>query len=144
MKAFVLDASVAIKWVLPPDGEPLATEAGQLLESLAAGEITFSVPDLFWSEVTNILWKAVRRHRISERSAYDALETLTALELPTAATAPLIKEALRIALVFQRSAYDSMYLALAVESGRPLITADERLANAVGSELPIQWLGSRT
>ncbi|MFN0168355.1 MAG: hypothetical protein ACKV22_18160 [Bryobacteraceae bacterium] len=31
---------------------------------------------------------------------------------------------------------------LAVASGRPLITAAERLVNAVGTRLPVRWLGS--
>ena len=31
MTRYILDASVAAKWLLPPGGEPLASEARQLL-----------------------------------------------------------------------------------------------------------------
>ena len=34
------------------------------------------------------------------------------------------------------------YVALAITSGRPLLTADEKLANALAAHFPIRWLGS--
>ena len=76
MTAYVLDASVAAKWVLPSRDEPLAAESIRLLHSFAAGEINLSVPDsvpdLFWPEIGNILWKSVRagfpRSRLTRRS----------------------------------------------------------------------------
>jgi predicted nucleic acid-binding protein len=36
----------------------------------------------------------------------------------------------------------SLGLALASKARRELITADERLANAVAAYLPVKWLGS--
>jgi predicted nucleic acid-binding protein len=49
---------------------------------------------------------------------------------------------MRIALDFDRTVYDSAYIALAVATGSELITADERLVNALGSRFPVRWLGS--
>ena len=49
---------------------------------------------------------------------------------------------LNIALAFQRSVYDSVYIALAVTLNTYLVTADERLANAVAAKLPVKWLGA--
>ena len=63
MTQFVIDASVAAKWFLPPAGEPLADEALRLLAGYADGRFRFVVPDLFWAECGNILWKAVRQGR---------------------------------------------------------------------------------
>lgn len=142
MIAYVLDASVAAKWVLPPATEPLAVEATRLLDSFGTGEARLSVPDLFWPEIGNILWKCVRRGRISEQSALDGIDWLQALGISTSPTMPLMREAVKIALTFERSVYDSVYLALALASGRFLITADERLANALAVRLPVRWLGS--
>jgi predicted nucleic acid-binding protein len=140
--ACVLDASVAAKWFLPRSGEPLATEAIQLLESYVAGTLHLLVPDLFWPEVGNILWKAQRQGRLSRRLAEDALEALREKAFPTAPTAPLVRDAFAIAAAFHRTVYDGIYVALAVMTGRPLVTADERLANALAAPFPVRWLGA--
>jgi predicted nucleic acid-binding protein len=142
LTAYVLDASVAAKWVLPARDEPLAGESVRLLKDFAAGRINLSVPDLFWPEVGNILWKSVRVRRISEESAYEALDWFHTLNIPTSPTRLLLGDAVRIAVRFERTVYDSLYLALALATDRPFVTADERLANAVGAHMPIRWLGS--
>lgn len=142
MKACIVDASVAAKWVLPSKGEPLAAEATRLLHRFAEGEITFSVPDLFWPEIGNILWKSVRLGRISEQSAQDSIAWLRNLGIPASPSMPLIEEAVKIAVSFNRTVYDSLYVALALAFGCPVITADERLVNAAGGRLPVLFLGS--
>jgi predicted nucleic acid-binding protein len=38
--------------------------------------------------------------------------------------------------------YDSLYVALAVQTNAQLITADERLANALAARFPVKWLGA--
>ena len=57
MTTWIVDASVAIKWVVDEPG----TEHALLLrrDSLAA-------PDLLVPECANILWKKVRRKELSE------------------------------------------------------------------------------
>ncbi len=142
MTAYVLDASVAAKWVLPSEDELLAPEAIELLHSFAAGEINFSVPDLFWPEMGNILWKSALVGRISEKTAHEALDWLRTLNIAAYPARDLITDALTIALAFDRAVYDALYVALAIASGRSLVTADERLANAVGTSLPVRWLAS--
>lgn len=142
MIACVLDASVAAKWFLPPEGETLVAEARQLLRDYGNAKLRFVVPDLFWLEFGNILWKAVRRGRISLRSAEEALQALEERSIPTSPSQPLLKEAFAIATAFDRTVYDAVYVALAVASHAPLITADQRLANALAARAPVRWLGS--
>jgi predicted nucleic acid-binding protein len=84
----------------------------------------------------------VRVGRISEQTAAEAVDWLHALGIPTSSTKPLIGDALTIAMTFRRTVYDDIYRALAVTSGRHLLTADERLANAAGIRLPVRWLGA--
>lgn len=57
-------------------------------------------------------------------------------------TAPLLKNAFAIAATFERTIHDGIYVALAVHANLPLLTADERLANALAARFPIRWLGA--
>ena len=113
-----------------------------LLDGFQTGRVGLLVPDLFWIEIGSILWKAARKNRISENTAFDGSSQLNNSGISTAATRHLVEDALKIAIAFDRSIYDSVYLALAIERGRILITADERLVRAVASRLPVRWLGS--
>jgi predicted nucleic acid-binding protein len=140
--SYVLDASVAAKWFLPPEQEPLATEARTVLRNYSSGDCRLVVPDLFWPEMGIVLWKAARSGRISPRSRDAAVEILETSGIRTVPSLPLLKIALAIALRFDRPLYDCEYVALAVESNTPLLTADERLANALSARFPIRWLGA--
>jgi predicted nucleic acid-binding protein len=137
----VLDASVAAKWFLPRAGEPLAEEALALLRRYADGEIELIVPDLFWAEFGNVLWKAVRMGRVLEKAAVEALTDMLKARLPTVSGQELAEDALAIALSTGRPVYDAMYVALAVQKDSTLITADERLVNALATRWPVKWLG---
>ena len=141
MSLLVLDASVAAKWFLPRAEEPLAEEALALLRQYAGGEIELTVPDLFWAELGNILWKAVRTRRIPEKAATQALRDMLRYGLPTIGGILLAEDALTIALSTGRTVYDAMYLALAVQRESIFVTADERLVNALATHWPVKWLG---
>jgi predicted nucleic acid-binding protein len=54
----------------------------------------------------------------------------------------LLRDAFAISAASGRTVYDAMYVALAVISNAPLVTADERLANALAARYPVRWLGS--
>jgi predicted nucleic acid-binding protein len=142
MKAWVLDASVAAKWFLPPEDETLVEEALGILTAFGSGSCRLMVPDLFWSEMPNIFWKASRSGRITRKIAQEATDELISLNLETRSSKTLASEAVRLALGCNRPVYDSVYVTLAVMSGRPLLTADERLVNVLGHRFPIRWLGS--
>jgi predicted nucleic acid-binding protein len=60
--------------------------------------------------------------------------------LPTVPSGPLIDRAFQIALQYGGTAYDSLDVVLAVASNSDFVTADERLANALGGDLPVKWL----
>jgi predicted nucleic acid-binding protein len=84
----------------------------------------------------------MRQERISRASAEQALAALEGQRITTAPTAPLLADAFAIAASQDRSVYDSIYVALAVLSNTPLVTADERLANALAARFPVRWLGA--
>jgi predicted nucleic acid-binding protein len=142
VSVFVLDASVAAKWFLPAEGETLTDEALELLYRYTTGQIRLIVPDLFWAEFANILWKAVRQGRWTKDTADTAIAAMKDRNLPTVPSLALLEAAFAIANTFQRTVYDSLYVALAVISKAQLLTADERLAHALAATLPVKWLGS--
>ena len=140
MSLLVIDASVAAKWSLKD--ETLIEEAAALLDRYNRRELQFIVPDLFWAEFGNILWKAVRRGRCTRNAADINIAALKDLNLTTVPSESLAEHAFNIAAHFDRTFYDSIYVALAVESRAQLITADEKLANALAAHLPVKWLGA--
>jgi predicted nucleic acid-binding protein len=142
VKQFVIDASVAVKWLPLFKNEPLVGQARHYLDRRSAGEISVVVPDLFWAEVSSVLWKAARRGTCDPDEATLALSTLQEQELPAVPSRILVESALNIALKYGRSLYDCLYVALAVRSNAELVTADEKLANALAAYLPVKWLGS--
>jgi predicted nucleic acid-binding protein len=141
VKSFVLDASVAAKWMLPAKDELLRAEAFRLLDAYEAAEVNLLVPDIFWPECGNIVWKAVRQGRLPRADAELAVQLLLNRKILTISSPELLPEALSIALNFRRSVSDSLYVALAVHTRKEFITADEKLANAMAAQFPIKWLG---
>lgn len=142
MNTLVVDASVAAKWVLPPQGETLVPEALRLLDLYVAGQIRFLVPDLFWAEFGNILWKAVREQRITSASAVQTVTSMRRRGFPSVASERLLADALPVALSTGRTLHDCVYVALAMASKSQFVTADESLANALAARLPVKWLGA--
>jgi len=138
----VIDASVAAKWVLPDAQEPFQHEAISLLRGWTESQIKLLVPDLFWIEMANILWSATRRQRCTRDVAEAGLNALRKYKIPTYSSLRLLDSAFDKAVAHARSVYDSLYVALAVESKGELVTADEKLANALSGYFPVKWLGA--
>jgi predicted nucleic acid-binding protein len=139
---FVLDANVAIKWSMPFTEEPLTDASVRLFTRFTQGEIDFIVPDIFWAEVGNVLWKGTRQRRWGRQQAEVVEKNLRYLEFQTVPSRLLLSEALGIAFDYDRHLSDCFYVALAAESHADLITADERLANALAARFPVKWLGA--
>jgi predicted nucleic acid-binding protein len=135
-----VDASVGIKLFVVED---LSDRAHALFAQLAdEPPAQLYVPDLFYIECANILWKYVRRLGHAADQARQDLKNLSGLLLQRTATAELISEVLDIGLVHGITAYDASYVALAQRLRVPLITADEKLARALSSAGgQVQWLG---
>jgi predicted nucleic acid-binding protein len=142
MRTCVVDANVAAKWLLPAAGEGLLDQANHLLALHVRRELQLLAPDLIGAEIGNVLWKAVRRNRISQAEAENSLRRFNDLAIQVIPASDLLVQALQIAVVCDRSFYDSLYVALALTTKTELVTADERLVNALGSRFPVRWLGA--
>ena len=136
----VVDASVGIKLFLV---EPLSDRADALFDHLlATPAASFFVPDLFYIECTNILWKYVWRFGYPPDAARQDVANLVRLPLHSVSTADLAEPALVLSVLHQMTAYDASYAALARELALPLVTADEALVRRLEkTDLDVRWLG---
>jgi predicted nucleic acid-binding protein len=117
----VVDASVAVKWVIP---EPASEQAERLL---APGEGPLLAPDLLLVEAANALWKKTSRRELGVAEAEQALTMIATGPLVLTPMTELLARALQMAAVLGHPVYDCVYLALAERAQAPLVTADERL-----------------
>lgn len=115
---WVIDASVAAKWLAPEPDSPLA-------EALLDDELI--VPDLLFAEVGNILWKKQLRGEMDSAATQLGARWLLQVPVQVHDSAGLLADALALALQLQHPAYDCFYLALARRVDVPLVTADRRL-----------------
>lgn len=142
MNLIVPDASVAAKWFLPRSNETLVGEAIGVLRRYESGRLQVMVPSIFWAEIGNVFWKAVRLGRWPEKAALTAGGEMVDKRFPTIPDSELLTDAISIALAAGRTVYDSLYVALAMRYTAEMITADERLANSVAARFPVKWLGA--
>ena len=142
MNKLVVDASVVLKWLGLFRHEPLVTEAQSLLDRWLQGSLELVAPDLLWAEVANAHWRGARQNRFTSADARASLATLHSHGLLIVQSEPFIDRALEIALRYERTAYDSLYVALAENLNATLVTADEKLANALAGSFPVKWLGA--
>ena len=118
----VVDASVAVQWVLDEPG----TERALRLRS----DDGLIAPSLIAAEVANALWKAVRRGIVKRT---DAMASIGSILIPFEAIIPieeLRSRALDLAVELNHPIYDCLYLALAERERCGLATADKRLLSA--------------
>lgn len=122
----VIDASVAVKWLLSEDG------SDQAIGIIEAGHELYA-PDLLVSEIGNVLWKQRRAGAIGESAPQALMTEFLGIRLHRVDSRSLATEALEIACRHDRSFYDSLYLALAQTVDGMLVTADARFVNALAS-----------
>jgi predicted nucleic acid-binding protein len=138
----VVDANIAIKWVLIEADSELARA---LLAEWKEKEMIVYVPTLLSYEVTNMLYREVRAGRITTETAENGIKMIHRAVSPVySRNAALDLRALAMARHFDLSAaYDSHYLALAERKECALWTADKRMWRAVKDQLDwVQWIGN--
>lgn len=118
----VIDASVAVKWLVTEDDSNAA---------LPLRAFRLAAPELLLAEVASIMWKKVRQSEITPFIAQEALLVLKAIDISLTNSSKLIAKALSLACELDHSPYDMFDVALAIDRDIPLITADRRLVNKV-------------
>jgi predicted nucleic acid-binding protein len=116
----VVDASVAIKWIVEEDGHEEAVRVSRAERVVA--------PDFAAVEAANILWRKVRLKELDATQAKAGLRFIRDAYAEFVPTGELLDRALSIALSIDHPVYDCLYLACAERMECSVLTADRRLA----------------
>jgi len=117
----VVDASVAVKWVLPEDGSDSA---------FALRAQSLIAPPLWLVEAANALWRYVQTARLASDEAPILLRKLSTAPVTSVSEPDDLTSAFQIAQQLRHPVYDCLYLALAIRQDTHVITADRRFLTA--------------
>jgi predicted nucleic acid-binding protein len=117
----VVDASVAVKWVLPEAGSDRAAAIRTADDDLIA-------PSLACAEIGSAIRRAVLRGDVSAAEARRDLRVASDHYRRIVPLEELAERAIDVAMRLRHPIYDCFYLALAERERCALITADSRLA----------------
>ncbi len=125
----VVDASVALKWILPEKG---AREADDLLSQ------ALIAPSFWLAECANALWKNVRIGKLNAADASGLFQKLVRAPLVSVAMDNDTGSALDLAVKLGHPIYDCLYLALALREDTYVMTADTRFWAAANKDAKLR------
>ncbi len=125
---YVLDSSVAFKWVIP---EKDSDAALRLRAQFQAGVHEFIAPDIFPGEVAHALTRAERQSRITPAEALDLWSNVMTTAPQLVPSLPLMHRTIAISSQTRVGVFDCLYVALAEREGCEFITADSRVVNGL-------------
>jgi len=132
----IVDASVLLCAFFPDEAQ---AQAQRMVREHVAGRVQLKAPALLPYELSNAVWQAERRGRVTRSQADEILQAFAGLDIEI--IPQTWGEMLPLARRFNRSAYDAAYLALAEARKEAFITADERLYHAVRDHLDwVIWI----
>jgi len=128
---FVLDASVALRWLLNDASAADQKYCDAVMEALATQTVT--VPALWFTEIVHVLRNAEKANKVSPAETAAFLGALQELPIQSDATPPgLIQiNVAAAARQYRLSGYDAQYLELAMRKTLPLATLDRDFRKAM-------------
>jgi predicted nucleic acid-binding protein len=115
----VVDASVALKWVLPEEDSELA-------EGLLDRGVRLCAPAFIYVELANALWFQMRAGKLNETEAAGCMRDLRQAPLELWDGEEPLPSTLEWAHRLDHAVYDCAYLAVALRLDGTYVTADRR------------------
>jgi predicted nucleic acid-binding protein len=138
MRAAVIDASVAAKWVSEEDHSAEAACALSLDARYA--------PAHWLAEAANVLWAKVSRGDLTAADAEERVAVLLRAPVVAAPLEGLVPRAFAIGVARGVTIYDALYVALAEKHDIPMITADRKLIRRLSGDPALAarmlWVGN--
>lgn len=116
----VIDASVALKWILSPLNEPNAIDAARILGSIRESDAIVFAPPHWFAEIIAVV------ARMEPDRIDDALDLLHAIPVEIVDGRRLLGNAAKLSRRLGHHLFDTLYHAVAIEQDATLNTADER------------------
>lgn len=113
----VVDASVAVKWMVREPGNDAARALFDLPDPLIA-------PDWLLIEAASTFWKKVKREELLALHAENHIGDLPEFFSQLHESRELVPDALKLSFRLRHPVYDCLYLALARRENCRLVTAD--------------------
>ena len=130
---YVLDSSLALKWVLP---EADSGKALRLLDETNNGIHELIAPDIFAPEVANGLASAERQGRIKPGEAAILLLDILRQAPAIHSSSSLLIRAMEEAVSTRQAVYDCIYLALAEAEQCEMVSADDVFIRKMRAKFP--------
>lgn len=125
MRRYVVDASVAAQWYFPEEHTELAESL------LQVAKLELIAPDLLHVEMVALVRERVRRQEIDDSTAERILAALQKVPLDLKSASDLAPDALSLSLREGIGLFEAFYLALAIQAGCPVLTADTHLRDSL-------------
>jgi predicted nucleic acid-binding protein len=130
MTDFILDNSVAMRWLLASEKSSDQNYAEAVLKTLS--EFSALVPNPWHLEAANVLLGAEKRGQLNTGEIERFISQLESLpiQVDPLTSHQVFSRTLMLAKAYKLSSYDAAYLELAVREGLPLATLDKNLIRA--------------
>ena len=123
--SFVLDNSVVSGWIVNDQACPYSESIATRLQAVRA-----IAPPLLQLEYTNVMRTACKRQKMIAAQAHQIVAMLAELPIDIDNASLHPSQVLDLALRYDLTSYDAVYLDLALRRGVPIATRDQALANA--------------
>lgn len=137
MKIVIIDASVALAWLLPDEK---SSHADVIYRDFKNNKIKIMAPSIFFYEILSGIRNALLRKRIDKRGAKQLAVRVLAILPDFIDFQEIVQEAFQLSIKYPISIYDASYVALAQKKKLSFYTADQKLFDKIKKLPQISWL----